>query len=502
MKIKMSAVRPSRFQKSDRRVSDIESLKENIQRNGLMQRPKVRPISDGEYEVVFGHRRIAALSALGYEELAVGEDVQVEVMTDDMAIEQMLVENLQREDLDPFEEAENLAFMQESGEGFGGSLDEIAARIGKPASYVRRRAKLAGGVSQLAKSYRKGILSLGACEKIAVFDGKTQRKAVMALADWWKDDDNIEGVSAVPITARHAMGWLRDNAIQEMSLAPWDLADDKLVTAAGACDGCAKRGGSQLDLIPGRDTSDVCLDVACWTKKHNAFGAKQLRDAKKAGGLVLEGEKGADLFHAWGGLKHDSGYVKLATPCPRDPDRRSYGELLPDAQRTIAVDSTGRVHELLPSKGMTKRLRDAGHEFAKPEKRTPADKKHSDELRKQKAVARFDEQVEEEKVRSVTTAAEKWASNTFNAMKHSRKLLEILASEMREHAWRLDEQAKRDLAQYQPAQLFGYMIEIALRMEQNRGGAFALKEAVAVFKVSEPKLRKEMKAYLKSIEKK
>src|SRR5262245_30580973 len=90
-----------------RRVKHIEELAESIDAHGLLQPLLVRPRAEGGFELVAGHRRHAALQHLGWETAS----VIVRDIDDEQAYVLALVENLQREDLSPHDEADALAHL-------------------------------------------------------------------------------------------------------------------------------------------------------------------------------------------------------------------------------------------------------------------------------------------------------------------------------------------------------------------------------------------------------
>ncbi len=98
--IVLNPEQPRRYFDSDA----MEKLVKSIQKNGILQPLLVRPIDAGKYELVAGERRYRAAEQAGIEEVP----VVVRDLTDEEAAEMALMENLQREDLNPVEEAEGI----------------------------------------------------------------------------------------------------------------------------------------------------------------------------------------------------------------------------------------------------------------------------------------------------------------------------------------------------------------------------------------------------------
>lgn len=109
----------------------IVELADSIKQIGLLQPITVRPVEFSEacneptrYEVVIGERRYRALSIIGVEEA----ECIVRTMTDEEAKFAMIVENLQRKDVDPFEEGEALTMLNDSGRM---TIENLAIKFGK-----------------------------------------------------------------------------------------------------------------------------------------------------------------------------------------------------------------------------------------------------------------------------------------------------------------------------------------------------------------------------------
>ena len=116
-------------------LGDLSSLMASIAENGLIQPILVRP-KDSEFEIVCGHRRFEACRKLRLKEIP----CIVEHLSDQKAFEAGLIENLQRESLDPMDEAR--AYQKYVLELGWGSITKLAKRIGKSEEYVSHRLLL------------------------------------------------------------------------------------------------------------------------------------------------------------------------------------------------------------------------------------------------------------------------------------------------------------------------------------------------------------------------
>ena len=114
----------------------LEELASSIKMNGILQPLVVEPVAGGRYNLQIGKRRMAAAKLLGLEVVPVLIlDGQLE-STDSLVMR--LVENLQRKDLDPIDEAEAYAILRHKGV----KMSVIARRVGKPRTYVSHSMRL------------------------------------------------------------------------------------------------------------------------------------------------------------------------------------------------------------------------------------------------------------------------------------------------------------------------------------------------------------------------
>ncbi|UCG44296.1 MAG: ParB/RepB/Spo0J family partition protein [candidate division WOR-3 bacterium] len=134
--IRISDVRPNPFQPRDKVEEGIEELAASVKLNGVLQPVMVRRRRDG-YELIMGERRFRAARQAGLDTIP----ALVRDATDEEMLELALVENLQRENLNPIEEA--TAYRQLTDK-FGLTHDEIAARVGKDRSTVSNALRLLG----------------------------------------------------------------------------------------------------------------------------------------------------------------------------------------------------------------------------------------------------------------------------------------------------------------------------------------------------------------------
>jgi ParB family chromosome partitioning protein len=155
--VSVDRLRPNRFQ--PRTHFDPPALAElaaSIKSQGIVQPVLVTPsASDGGYIIIAGERRWRAARQAGLEEIPV---VVREVASDREMFEMALVENLQRSDLNPIEEAEAYKRLLEE---FGLKQEDVATRVGKSRSTVTNALRLLNFPPEVQDLLREGSLTAG-----------------------------------------------------------------------------------------------------------------------------------------------------------------------------------------------------------------------------------------------------------------------------------------------------------------------------------------------------
>jgi ParB family chromosome partitioning protein len=130
------------------RESELEELAQSIRTQGVMQPLLVRSIGNNKYEIIAGERRFRAAAIAGLEAVP----VLIKNVDDQTAAAMALIENMQREDLNPLEEADGLARLIAD---FGFTHEQAAQVVGKSRSAVSNLLRL----TQLSKSVQALLLS-------------------------------------------------------------------------------------------------------------------------------------------------------------------------------------------------------------------------------------------------------------------------------------------------------------------------------------------------------
>ena len=221
----------------------LDELAASIREHGVLQPILVRPTGQNRYQLVAGERRWRASKQAGLETIP----ALIEEIDDDTALEISIIENLQREDISPLDEA---AMYDRMVREHGYSIRKLADKIGKDKGYLENRLRLADAPPEIRElvSLRKDTLS-HAYELMKVDDPKKRRRLADQVArgelTLIKLRDKIEGRRARPARvedeqdlgvddAAHENGdlVLEDAVIPEPPRRPAaELTDDSLVNA-------------------------------------------------------------------------------------------------------------------------------------------------------------------------------------------------------------------------------------------------------------------------------
>jgi ParB family transcriptional regulator, chromosome partitioning protein len=150
----VASIRPNPYQPRDNFDEEsLGSLADSIREVGILQPVLVRPTEDG-YELIAGERRWRAARRVGLQTIP----ALVRETDDNVALEEALVENLQREALNPLEEA---AAYQQLIEDFSLTHDQVAARVGKSRASISNMLRLLQLPPAIQKSVRDRQLTMG-----------------------------------------------------------------------------------------------------------------------------------------------------------------------------------------------------------------------------------------------------------------------------------------------------------------------------------------------------
>ncbi|HEV2416043.1 MAG TPA: ParB/RepB/Spo0J family partition protein [Candidatus Dormibacteraeota bacterium] len=189
--IAVDQIRPSREQVRSRFDAEpLGELAESIRLHGVLQPLLVRKLSDG-YELIAGERRWRAARIAG---LATVPAVVRSEAGNDQQLVLGLIENLQRTDLDPIEEARGLRRLIEE---FGLTHEDVAQRLGRHRVSVTQALRLLGGCAAVQSAVASGVITAG------------HARALIALESQAAQEQGLKVVIAKHLSVRQAENWVR-----------------------------------------------------------------------------------------------------------------------------------------------------------------------------------------------------------------------------------------------------------------------------------------------------
>src|SRR5437660_914292 len=189
--IAVDQIRPSREQVRTRFDAEpLGELAESIRLHGVLQPLLVRPLADG-YELIAGERRWRAARLAGLQ--AVPAVVRSDAGNDGQLV-LGLIENLQRTDLDPIEEARGLRRLIEE---FGLTHEDVAQRLGKHRVSVTQSLRLLGGCAAVQSAVASAVISAG------------HARALIALEGQAAQEQGLKVVIAKHLSVRQTENWVR-----------------------------------------------------------------------------------------------------------------------------------------------------------------------------------------------------------------------------------------------------------------------------------------------------
>lgn len=395
-----------------RRKPDTSELEASIREHGVIVPIELRyrpdPDTNTDYEITYGECRWTASVRVGRPTIP----AKIVECSDDVAFERRVLENLQRKDVHPIDEAEGFQAMRDSGR----DVDYIAQKTGKSVSWIYARLKLC----DLAPEVRDQVDDAGLAPSVALLiaripDARYQKWAArecmrvdeMRLPE--DDDDgtdeyqdhirrlevlNEQAYSAMdthvarqargpedddggrrPMTVREAQLHLQRFYMTRLELAKFDLADERLLPDVGSCNKCTLRTGNQRELFTDVKRADVCTNPPCFDRKTRAAFEAAAAPAIAAGAKLLEAAEARRVFtspFAPDLIGGSAPYVEPDAPVPwellapaQQSKRPTWESLLgkkglADVGKVVAQDGTGAARELITKADAVKMLRDAG----------------------------------------------------------------------------------------------------------------------------------------------
>jgi ParB family chromosome partitioning protein len=232
----------------------LQELAESIRHHGLIQPITVRPNSDG-FELIAGARRYRAARLAELFSIP----ARIVEIDDAQALEWQLVENSQRVDVHPYEEAQGFQRLLDLP---GYDVATLVDKSGKSASHIYARLSLLQLIPEVAEAFTQERITASHANLIARLPQESQAEAFEQC--WRKDWQDSE---AHLLPAKHVSAWIQNNLYLALADAPFDREDPTLNPAAGACVTCPRRSGYNTSLFSDVTDGDQCLDGNCYQIK-------------------------------------------------------------------------------------------------------------------------------------------------------------------------------------------------------------------------------------------
>lgn len=272
----------------------LAELAESIKATGVHSPVLLRPLPAARledtahlkprpaYELVAGERRYRASGMAALATIP----AMIRELTDDQVLEIQIIENLQRDDLSPLEEAEGYeALMKHSGL----PAEAVGAKIGKSRSYVYNRLKLLDLSQEGREALRAGQIDASKGLLIArIPDTKLQAEALKTLVQ--------TGNHGETMGFRQAQAYIQQRFMLALSGAKFKITDANLLPSAGSCRECPKRTGADPDLFADVKAADTCTDPACFHAKEQAHSDALKRTAHERGQTIIDGREAKALM--------------------------------------------------------------------------------------------------------------------------------------------------------------------------------------------------------------
>ncbi|RXG22794.1 MULTISPECIES: ParB/RepB/Spo0J family partition protein [Flavobacteriaceae] len=238
----------------------LQQLSESVKKHGVLQPITVRKSGNG-FIIVMGERRYRA------SKLADKKTIPciVREYKDNDVLEIQIIENLQRQDVEPTEEAQAIAYLSEKY-----APTEIAKRLGRTDNFIRQRLKLAGLIDGFKHFVRNGEMTISLGVGVALFEPEEQQMMLETMGE----DFNA-----------HQINKMIKDQTYDLEKASFDVNDKKLVPKAGSCVECPFNAANQGNLFG--DGKMVCTKAACFETKKSKSLLNLIEKSKKENILLV-----------------------------------------------------------------------------------------------------------------------------------------------------------------------------------------------------------------------
>ncbi len=228
--------------------ASIEELAQSIKQHGVLQPLLVRPIPSGGYQLVAGERRWRACRIAGLAKVP----VVIKELTDTETMEIAIIENLQREDLNPIEEAEGLQALIDK---CGYTQEEVANSVGKSRPAIANSLRILRLPQEVREMTKNGEITAGHARALLAFDNEAMMLEVAKnIVQNKMTVRDVERLAKIKETAgpRAARAKKRNSFYDEVELSLSEALGRKIKVYAG------RKGGTlELEFFDAEDLKEL-----------------------------------------------------------------------------------------------------------------------------------------------------------------------------------------------------------------------------------------------------
>jgi ParB/RepB/Spo0J family partition protein len=261
----------------------LAELTRSVKEKGIIQPILVRPVGK-RFQIVAGERRFKAANMAGLKEIP----ASVKNLSDEEALDAQLIENLQREDVHPLEEADGFLRMKDVSKL---EIPEIAQRVAKDQRYIARRLALTDLIEEAREDFRKELITLAHALEICVLSSELQPFALAACYErksgWSEKEQTYTHQPDKDKPARHVkflQSWIEQNIHLNLRKAPFKLDDARLREDGLTCVECPQRSGFSKTLFADIKNTDTCLNPMCFQAKIQTLVQVTMAEIEKKSG--------------------------------------------------------------------------------------------------------------------------------------------------------------------------------------------------------------------------
>lgn len=253
--VALSKIKPSNFNpRKTFKDAELIELAESIKEQGVLQPIMVRTVGT-EYEIVYGERRYRASLLAGLKIMP----VLVKNLTDDVALEYAITENLQRTNVSPIEEAAAFKYLLDSKRY---DISQLVVRFGKSESYIRGRMRLNNLVSEFTTLLENEIINLVTAVELSKFSPEVQ---VEIYGEHFENADDYN--SWCKLKTKDILSCIERSYTTDLDRYMFDKTD---------CATCIYNTNNQ-NLFAVADGCGNCSQKTCLKEKNIAFFVEKIR---------------------------------------------------------------------------------------------------------------------------------------------------------------------------------------------------------------------------------